>query len=143
LLDPIEHAVLHAGTAAALPGGAVRVVINEAVALSKRFGATDGYRCINGVLDRGARPGEHTSISAASQDPVQLPPSTTSGFDRAGGTLPRGNSDPAICVTVSPAMATVSSSAFPSKNGTDGSHRTHTRQRAQDPRARRQVSHHQ
>jgi N utilization substance protein B len=32
-----------------------RVVINEAVALAKRFGATDGYRYINGVLDRGAR----------------------------------------------------------------------------------------
>jgi N utilization substance protein B len=32
-----------------------RVVINEAVGLARRFGATDGYKYINGVLDRLAR----------------------------------------------------------------------------------------
>ncbi len=32
-----------------------RVVIDEAVALAKKFGATDSYKFINGVLDRLAR----------------------------------------------------------------------------------------
>jgi N utilization substance protein B len=38
-----------------------RVVISEAVELAKRFGATDGHKFVNGVLDRAAntlRPGE-------------------------------------------------------------------------------------
>ena len=56
-LDPIEHAVLLIGAHELrhCPEVPFRVVINEAVALAKRFGATDGYRYINGVLDRGAR----------------------------------------------------------------------------------------
>ena len=63
-LDPVEHAVLLIGAHELLqrPEVPFRVVINEAVALAKRFGATDGYRYINGVLDRGARewrPQEH------------------------------------------------------------------------------------
>jgi len=32
-----------------------RVVINEAVELSKKFGATDGHKYINALLDRAAR----------------------------------------------------------------------------------------
>ena len=32
-----------------------RVVINEAVGLTKRFGATDGHKFVNAVLDRAAR----------------------------------------------------------------------------------------
>jgi N utilization substance protein B len=31
-----------------------KVVISEAVALAKKFGATDGHKYINGVLDRAA-----------------------------------------------------------------------------------------
>jgi transcription antitermination protein NusB len=30
-------------------------VINEAVNLARRFGATDGHKFVNGVLDRAAR----------------------------------------------------------------------------------------
>jgi N utilization substance protein B len=39
-----------------------RVIINEAVGLTRRYGATDGHKYINGVLDRAARawrPDEH------------------------------------------------------------------------------------
>jgi len=39
-----------------------RVAINEAVGLAKRFGATDGHKFVNAVLDRAARvlrPAEH------------------------------------------------------------------------------------
>jgi N utilization substance protein B len=39
-----------------------RVVINEAVGLAKRFGATDSHKFVNAVLDAAARelrPHEH------------------------------------------------------------------------------------
>ena len=42
-----------------------KVVINEAVELAKSFGGTDGYKYVNGVLDRLAgtiRPGEAGSV---------------------------------------------------------------------------------
>ena len=32
-----------------------RVVINESVELAKKFGATDGHKFVNAVLDRAAR----------------------------------------------------------------------------------------
>jgi transcription antitermination protein NusB len=56
-LDPIEHAVLLIGSLELQhrPEVPYRVVINEAVGLARRFGATDGYKYINGVLDRAAR----------------------------------------------------------------------------------------
>ncbi len=63
-LDPIEHAVLLIGAheLAAHPEVPYRVVINEAVGLARRFGATDGHKFVNAVLDRAARtlrPHEH------------------------------------------------------------------------------------
>jgi N utilization substance protein B len=64
LLDPIEHAILLMGLfeLTAQPQVPYRVAINEAVSLAKRFGATDGHKFVNAVLDRAARelrPGEH------------------------------------------------------------------------------------
>lgn len=64
LLDPIEHAVLLIGVyeLTARPEVPYRVAINEAVGLAKRFGATDGHKFVNAVLDRAARelrPAEH------------------------------------------------------------------------------------
>jgi len=64
LLDPIEHAVLLIGAfeLKSRPEIPFRVVINEGVSLAKRFGATDGYKFVNAVLDRAARelrPHEH------------------------------------------------------------------------------------
>jgi N utilization substance protein B len=64
LLDPIEHAILLIGVyeLTARPEVPYRVAINEAVGLAKRFGATDGHKFVNAVLDRAARelrPGEH------------------------------------------------------------------------------------
>lgn len=57
LLDPIEHAVLLIGTyeLKARPEVPYRVVIDEGVSLARRFGATDGYKFVNAVLDRAAR----------------------------------------------------------------------------------------
>jgi len=55
-LDPIEHALLLIGSYELQhrPDVPYRVVINEAVNLARRFGATGGYKFINGVLDRAA-----------------------------------------------------------------------------------------
>jgi N utilization substance protein B len=56
-LDPIEHAALLIGSYELRQQREIpfRVVINEAVGLARRFGATDGYKFVNGVLDRAAR----------------------------------------------------------------------------------------
>jgi transcription antitermination protein NusB len=56
-LDPIEHAILWLGLheLAAQPELPYRVAISEAVELTKRFGATDGYKFVNAVLDKAAR----------------------------------------------------------------------------------------
>jgi N utilization substance protein B len=56
-LDPVEHAVLLMGLFELTAKREVpyRVVINESVGLTKRFGATDGHKFVNAVLDRAAR----------------------------------------------------------------------------------------
>ena len=56
-LDPVEHAVLWIGLYELQhrPDVPYRVVINEGVELAKRFGATDGHKFVNAVLDRAAR----------------------------------------------------------------------------------------
>jgi transcription antitermination protein NusB len=56
-LDPVEHALLLIGSYELQhrPEVPFRVVINEAVTLARRFGATDGHKFVNGVLDRAAR----------------------------------------------------------------------------------------
>jgi transcription antitermination protein NusB len=54
--DPVEHAILLLGLyeLRQRPDVPFRVAISEAVELAKRFGATDGYKFVNGVLDRAA-----------------------------------------------------------------------------------------
>ena len=56
-LDPVEHAVLLIGVheLAARPDVPWRVVVNEAVTLARKFGATDAHKFVNAVLDRAAR----------------------------------------------------------------------------------------
>ncbi|MGC2048429.1 MAG: transcription antitermination factor NusB [Gallionella sp.] len=53
-LSPVEFAVLLLGTfeLSHHPEAPYRVVINEAVELAKTFGGTDGYKYVNGVLDK-------------------------------------------------------------------------------------------
>ena len=63
-LDPVERAVLWVGAheLRSAPDVPYRVVINEAVDLAKRFGATDSHKFVNAVLDAAAkvlRPNEH------------------------------------------------------------------------------------
>jgi N utilization substance protein B len=56
-LDPVETAILMIGMYELQQRLDIpyRVVINEAVDLCKRFGATDAHKYINAVLDRAAR----------------------------------------------------------------------------------------
>jgi len=56
-LDPIERNLLRLGTFELRDRIDVpyKVVISEAIALAKKFGATDSHRYINGVLDKVAR----------------------------------------------------------------------------------------
>ncbi|MBS0394167.1 MAG: transcription antitermination factor NusB [Proteobacteria bacterium] len=55
-LDPIEHGILWVALYELEHRLDVpfRVVISEAVELAKRFGATDGHKFVNAVLDRAA-----------------------------------------------------------------------------------------
>jgi transcription antitermination protein NusB len=56
-VDPVERAILRLGAYELVhcPEIPYRVVINEAVDLAKAFGAEQGHRYVNGVLDRIAR----------------------------------------------------------------------------------------
>ena len=72
-LDPIEHAVLWLGLheLECRPELPYRVALDEAVQLTKQFGATDGHKFVNAVLDRAAkvlRPAEYgTPVGHADQ----------------------------------------------------------------------------
>ena len=62
-LSPVERAILYIGTYELVshPETPFKVILNEAVELGKSFGATDGHRFVNGVLERiaaAARPDE-------------------------------------------------------------------------------------
>lgn len=56
-LDPVEHAILLLGAYEMNNKLSVpwKVVVNESVNLAKTFGAEDGFKFVNGVLDKLAR----------------------------------------------------------------------------------------
>jgi transcription antitermination protein NusB len=56
-LSPIERAILYIGTyeLSAHANTPFKVVLNEAIELGKSFGGTDGYRFVNGVLEKIAQ----------------------------------------------------------------------------------------
>lgn len=68
-LDPVEYSILLIGyfELKARRDVPFRVVIDESINLAKRFGAVDGHKYINAVLDKAAeklRPGESRESSA-------------------------------------------------------------------------------
>lgn len=65
-LDPIERALLRIGLFELKERIDVpyRVVINEAVSLAKKFGATDSHKYVNGVLDAAARQLRQAEVNA-------------------------------------------------------------------------------
>lgn len=66
LLSPIEHAVLLIGAFELKHHIEIpyKVVINEAVELTKSFGGIDGHKYVNGVLDKLAAAMRATEIAA-------------------------------------------------------------------------------
>ena len=67
-LDPIERPLLRVGLYELTRRIDVpyKGVINEEVALAKKFGATDSHKYVNGVLDKAARQIRKVEIAAAS-----------------------------------------------------------------------------
>ena len=65
-LSPIEKGVLAIGAWELLraPDIPYRVAINEAVELAKAYGGTDGYKYVNGVLDKLAAQSRAAEIGA-------------------------------------------------------------------------------
>lgn len=65
-LDPIESAVLRIATAELLnnPETPYKVVVNESVNLTKKFGGEQAHKYINGVLDKVAAQTRQLEVSA-------------------------------------------------------------------------------
>jgi N utilization substance protein B len=65
-VDPVERAVLRLGAYELCHKSEIpyRVVINEAVELAKVFGAEQGHKYVNGVLDRVAKQVRAVEIEA-------------------------------------------------------------------------------
>ncbi len=70
-VDPVERAILRIGAFEFMqhPDIPYRVVINEAVELAKLYGADQGHRYINGVLDKLAQGLRADEASAHSRKP--------------------------------------------------------------------------
>ncbi|MDY0013379.1 MAG: transcription antitermination factor NusB [Rhodocyclaceae bacterium] len=68
-LSPVEHAVLLLAAQELTHHLEVpyRVVINEAIELTKEYGGTDGHRFVNGVLDKLAAQVRATEVEAAAK----------------------------------------------------------------------------
>ncbi|WP_269499831.1 transcription antitermination factor NusB [Castellaniella sp. S9] len=68
-LSPIEHAILLIGSFELVHHVEVpyRVAINEAVELAKSFGGTDGFRFVNGVLDKLAADARAAEVGAGTR----------------------------------------------------------------------------
>ena len=66
-LSPVERAVLLVATYEFVHHLEIpyRVVINEAIELAKCFGGTDGYKYVNGVLDKLAASERAVEVGAA------------------------------------------------------------------------------
>ena len=65
-LDPVEHAVLLLGAYELQyrPEVPWKVAVNESVNLAKIFGAEDGYKFVNGVLDKLAHAVRTAEVSS-------------------------------------------------------------------------------
>lgn len=63
-IDPVELSILRLATYELLkrPDVPYRVIINEALELAKTFGSVEGYKFVNGILDRVAKKNRATEI---------------------------------------------------------------------------------
>jgi transcription antitermination protein NusB len=69
-IDPIELAVLRLAIYELIkrPDVPYRVIINEALELTKKFGSIEGHKFVNGLLDRIAKKNRVTEISMRKKD---------------------------------------------------------------------------
>jgi len=69
-LDPVERVILRIGCYELLHRLDIpyRVVINEAVELAKIFGAEQGHKFVNGVIDKTAKQIRATEVAAAQRE---------------------------------------------------------------------------
>jgi N utilization substance protein B len=67
-LSPVEHGILLLATyeLKRCPEIPYRVIINEAVELAKSFGGTEGFKYVNGVLDKVAAQLRSSEVAARS-----------------------------------------------------------------------------
>ena len=67
-IDPVECAILRIGGYELLahPDLSSRIILNEAIELAKVFGAEQGHRFVNGVLDKVARTVRSAEFAAPS-----------------------------------------------------------------------------
>jgi N utilization substance protein B len=65
-IDPVEHGILLVGVyeLRQSPEIPFRVIINEAVELSRQYGAEEGHRYVNALLDKAARRVREAEIGA-------------------------------------------------------------------------------
>jgi len=68
-LSPVERVILLIGAyeLSARPETPFKVVLNEAIELGKSYGGTDGYKFVNGVLEKLAREFRAAEIARARQ----------------------------------------------------------------------------
>lgn len=68
-MDPVELALLRIGAYELMfkPEIPFKVVINEAVNLAKKYGAEEGHKFVNGVLDKLARQLRAVEVKAKTQ----------------------------------------------------------------------------
>ena len=68
-VSPVEHALLllAAHELKSHPQTPYRVVLNEAIELAKEYGATDGHKFVNGVVDKLAARFRAVEVEAARQ----------------------------------------------------------------------------
>jgi N utilization substance protein B len=66
-VSPVEHALLllAAHELKSHPETPYRVVLNEAIELAKEYGATDGHKFVNGVIDKLAAQFRAVEVEAA------------------------------------------------------------------------------
>lgn len=64
-IDPVELAVLRLAIYELIkrPDIPYRVIINEALQLTKKFGSIDGYKFVNGILDKAAKKLRETEVN--------------------------------------------------------------------------------
>jgi len=57
MIDPVERAIMRIGSyeLQVKPEVPYKVIINECVELAKRFGAEEGHKFVNGILDKVAK----------------------------------------------------------------------------------------